>query len=325
MICRLVVNACKRVSLRCVSTFNVDNVRVAKIVGACLSDSFMVDGILLSRGSEGKVKFSKSSRMAVYAHDLTIPSTCVDCVSMINCAYDLSHYNFAEESILRDMVVSIASSGASVVVTGGRISDHACHYLDRYRLMLVRIPSKYELRRLCRLSGACILVTFRVPAVEELGFVARVDSREVGNRGCVIFERARTSGGISTLVLRGATKCFLQEVEMSVDGCVDSFRICTKDPRTLPASGGSEIELIRRVKLLSRRRLGVRKYVTDSLSNAFLFLPRQLCSNSGRLSVSCDSLSSLHENGYVSVGLNAEYGLGKVFSQDGIFDLFIGR
>jgi T-complex protein 1 subunit theta len=48
-----ITEACIQVCPKVVTNFNVDNVRVAKIVGMGVSDTEVVKGFVLTRGSEG--------------------------------------------------------------------------------------------------------------------------------------------------------------------------------------------------------------------------------------------------------------------------------
>lgn len=59
------------------------------------------------------------------------------------------------------MKQEIVSSGAKVVVSGSSIGEMAMHFLDKHGIMVLKIPSKFELRRLCRATGATALPTFR--------------------------------------------------------------------------------------------------------------------------------------------------------------------
>ena len=48
----------------------------------------------------------------------------------------------------------IIDAGVKVVVTGGKIGELALHYANKYNLMLVRLPSKWDVRRLCKAVNA---------------------------------------------------------------------------------------------------------------------------------------------------------------------------
>ncbi len=47
-------------------------------------------------------------------------------------------------------IKAIADSGAKVVVTGGKVGDLALHYCNKFGLLVVRLTSKWDLRRLCK-------------------------------------------------------------------------------------------------------------------------------------------------------------------------------
>jgi T-complex protein 1 subunit theta len=53
---------------RHVSGFNVDDVRVAKIVGGGVAEATVLRGVVCTRDSEGTVKAVKNAHVAVYQH-----------------------------------------------------------------------------------------------------------------------------------------------------------------------------------------------------------------------------------------------------------------
>jgi T-complex protein 1 subunit theta len=56
------------------------------------------------------------------------------------------------------LIKGIAEAGAKVVVSGGTVGDIAMHFLEKYKLMVVKSQSKVELKRLCKALGATALV-----------------------------------------------------------------------------------------------------------------------------------------------------------------------
>jgi chaperonin GroEL (HSP60 family) len=52
------------------------------------------------------------------------------------------------------IVKSIVDAGCKVVVTGGKVGELYLHYANKFGLMIVRIPTKFDLRRLCKSIGA---------------------------------------------------------------------------------------------------------------------------------------------------------------------------
>jgi len=49
---------------------------------------------------------------------------------------------------------ALADTGCKVVVTGGKVGEMYLHYANKYRLMVVRLLTKFDLRRLCKSIGA---------------------------------------------------------------------------------------------------------------------------------------------------------------------------
>lgn len=62
-----------------------------------------------------------------------------------------------------------------MIVVGGSISDICLHYVEKYKMMIVRVMSKFELRRLSRALGATALVRLGAPVAEEIGHADSVD------------------------------------------------------------------------------------------------------------------------------------------------------
>ena len=64
---------------------------------------------------------------------------------------------------MENVIKTIANSGVKCVVVGGTISDMALHFLDKYNIMVIRILSKFEIRRICKCLGASLLTRLVYP------------------------------------------------------------------------------------------------------------------------------------------------------------------
>ena len=58
---------------------------------------------------------------------------------------------------MENVIKTISNTGVKFVVVGGTVSDMALHFLDKYNIMVVRILSKFEIRRVCKCLGASLL------------------------------------------------------------------------------------------------------------------------------------------------------------------------
>ena len=52
------------------------------------------------------------------------------------------------------MIKSIADTGVKVVVAGGKVGELALHFCNKYNLLVLRLLSKFDLRRLCKSINA---------------------------------------------------------------------------------------------------------------------------------------------------------------------------
>lgn len=86
----------------------------------------------------------------------------------------------SEESKLEEYVKAIAASGTSVVISGSSIGEMAMHFLEKYGIMVVKVPSKFELMRICKSTGATAKASFTAPTPEELGFVKSLQVSRAG-------------------------------------------------------------------------------------------------------------------------------------------------
>jgi T-complex protein 1 subunit theta len=75
-------------------------------------------------------------------------------------ATDLLNYSKSEEKLAEDLVKSIAEVGVNLVLSGVSISEIVLHYLEKYKIMVVRLTSKFDLKRLCKALGATALARY---------------------------------------------------------------------------------------------------------------------------------------------------------------------
>lgn len=51
-------------------------------------------------------------------------------------------------------IKAIADTGCSVIVSGGKVGELATHFCNKYKILILRLMSKWDLRRLCKAVGA---------------------------------------------------------------------------------------------------------------------------------------------------------------------------
>ncbi len=148
---------------------NIDSVRIAKLRGGNVTQSSIVKGMVLLRDAEGLIKRAENAKVAVYACGLEASATEAKGTILIKNAEELLNYNKSEEKKMEEIIASIAATGVKVVIANGTISEMAQHFLDKFSMMVIKIQSKYDLRRICSAVGATAAVKLGPLTPEEIG------------------------------------------------------------------------------------------------------------------------------------------------------------
>jgi T-complex protein 1 subunit theta len=286
---------------------NVDNVRVAKILGGAISDSQIVNGMVILRDSEGTIKHVEKAKVAVFSCGIESSSTETKGTVVIKSANELLQYSKGEEAALEDIISGIASTGAKVLVVGGAISELAMHYVEKFGMLVVKVPSKFELRRLCRSVGATALVRLGPPLPEELGFADEVSVQELSSKLVTVFRQESEDSAVSTIVLRGSTMNTLDDLERAIDDAVNVAKLVCKDGRFVAGAGACEIELAMKLKNLAASTPGLEQYAINVFGESLEVVARILAENSGyNASDVVSALYAAHTAGNTHYGVNIE-------------------
>lgn len=322
----LVGNACMK-ALKDNQTFNVDNVRVCKILGSGVLNSSVMQGMVLKREVEGSVTKSSKCKIALYSCPIDISTTETKGTVLIKNAEELKNFSKGEEDLLEAQIKSIVDSGCKLVVCGGKVGDMALHFLNKYGLMVVRVLSKFDLRRVAKTVNGTVLAKVMPPSPEEMGYCEEVYVDEVGDVPVISFNQGKTQGSISTIVVRGSTDNIMDDIERSIDDGVNNFKALTKDGRLLPGAGAVEIELAKQLTTLSESYPGLEQYAIKKFAEAFEVIPKTLAENSGFKNTEVLSqLYAAHQEGKANFGFNIE-GDSQIcdVKEKSIFDLYLTK
>ncbi|KAF6205067.1 hypothetical protein GE061_019234 [Apolygus lucorum] len=263
------------------TTFNVDNIRVCKILGSGLLNSESVFGMVFKRQVEGSVTKKQKAKIAIYSCPIDNATTETKGTVLIKTADELMKFSDGEENRLEAQIQAIKDAGVDVIVGGGKFSDMALHFINKAGLMAVRLNSKFDVRRLCQSTGAVALPLLTAPSKEELGYADSVYMDELGDTSIIVFKMEGRDSRISTIVIRGATENYMDDIERSVDDGVNTFKGLSRDGRFLPGAGAVEIELARIIRDYANEVPGLERYAVARFAQALETFPTTLAENTG--------------------------------------------
>ncbi|KIO23225.1 hypothetical protein M407DRAFT_244862 [Tulasnella calospora MUT 4182] len=298
----LVAEAALAVMPTNIANFNVDNVRVVKIMGGSLQSSKVVRGMVFGREPEGVVKKALNAKVAVYTSGLDIAQTETKGTVLLKNAEEMLNFTTGEEKHVSKILTEIADSGVKVIVAGAGVGELALHFLDRLGIAVIKVLNKFDLRRLCRVVGATPLARLGAPTPEEAGMVDVLECVEIGGDRVTVFRQEDTGGSgeksrTSTIVLRGATSNLLDDMERAVDDGVNVIKALVKDPRLVAGAGATELELAKRIEQYGAGLKGLNQHAVRKFATALEVVPSTLAENAGLDATETVSrLYAKHEN-----------------------------
>jgi len=287
--------------------FSVDNVRVSKIMGSGIYSSRIVNGMVFKRAVEGEITKMKDAKICVLSCPLDSMATETKGTVLIKTADELMNFSKGEEDLLESQIKAIADTGCNVIVTGGKAADMAIHFCNKYKIMVVRLMSKFDLRRLCKAIKATALPRVIPPTPEEAGRCDMVQVDEIGDTAVVVFKQDREDNAVATIVIRGATGNIMDDIERAIDDGVNCFKALTRDGRMLPGAGAVEMELAQRINSYGQTIPGLEQYAIKKYAEAFEIVPRTMAENAGvKATELISNLYAAHNGGEKNIGFDIE-------------------
>lgn len=289
-------------------SFNVDNIRICKILGGGTQQSHIVNGMVFKKHVEGNHSSVKNAKIAVYACPVDVAASETKATVLIKNADELVNFSAGEEEILEKQIKAIADSGTNVIVSGAKFGALGLHYVDKYKMTALRLTSKFDLKRICRAVGATALLKLRPPTSGELGHCDEVQVDEIGDTPVVVFKLAEVKSKISTIVIRGATDNIMDDVERALDDGINVYKMLSRDSRLVAGAGACELELDKHVSQFARTLPGLEQYSVFKFAEALQSIASTIVENAGiKSNEAVTVLTAAHQEGQKYAGFDIEY------------------
>ncbi|PWA76225.1 TCP-1/cpn60 chaperonin family protein [Artemisia annua] len=324
ILCPLIADACIQVCPKNPVNFNVDNVRVAKLLGGGLHNCTTVRGMVLKGDTVGSIKRIEKAKVVVIAGGVDTTATETKGTVLIHSAEQLENYAKTEEAKVEELIKAVAESGAKVIVSGAAVGEMALHFCERYKIMVLKIASKFELRRFCRTTGAVALLKLGSTVnPDDLGHVDSISVEEIGGARVTVVRNEQGGNSVTTVLLRASTDSILDDLERAVDDGVNTYKALCRDSRIVPGAAATEIEIARKLKEFSFTETGLDQYAIAKYAESFELIPKTLAENAGLNAMEIIStLYAEHASGNVKVGIDLEQGACEDVSTLKIWDLY---
>ncbi|MBU4201848.1 MAG: TCP-1/cpn60 chaperonin family protein [Candidatus Altiarchaeota archaeon] len=286
-------------------TVDLDNVKVEKKGGGSVSSSELIQGIIIDkeRVHTGMPKKVSNAKIALLDAAVEIKETETDAKIQITDPDQLQKFVAQEENMLREMVDSIVSSGATVVFCQKGIDDLAQHFLSKKGIFAVRRAKKSDMEKLAKATGASIVTNLKDLESKDLGYAKDVEERKISGDEMIFVSGCKNPKAVSFLV-RGGTEHVVDEVERAVNDALGGVAAAIEIGKVVAGGGAPEVELARKLREYADSVGGREQLAIGGFADAVEIIPRTLAESAGMDAIdTLVKLKSEHDKGKTDTGI----------------------
>jgi T-complex protein 1 subunit gamma len=186
-----------------------------------------------------------------------------------------------EEEFIENLCVQIIKFKPDVVITEKGLSDLAAHYLSKAGISAIRRVRKTDNNRIARACGATIVNRPEELQESDVGTGAGLfEVQKIGDEYFTFIVDCEDPKAC-TVLLRGASKDLLNEVERNLQDAMGVARNVMKDAKLVPGGGASEMAVAAALKEKSSSIEGIEQLPYRAVAQALEVIPRTLAQNCG--------------------------------------------
>ncbi|MEW5297774.1 MAG: hypothetical protein WDW36_000958 [Sanguina aurantia] len=187
----------------------------------------------------------------------------------------------AEEESIAHMCDAIIAFKPDVVVTEKGLSDLAAHFLTKAGISAIRRLRKTDNNRIARACGATIVHRTDEIRESDIGTGAGLfEVVKIGDEYWTFVVDCKDPKAC-TVLLRGASKEILNEVERNLADAMGVARNITVDPRLVPGGGACEMAMSHGLSEAAPLVEGIEQWPYKAVGLAMEVIPRTLAQNCG--------------------------------------------
>lgn len=303
--------------------------KVEKVPGDSLEDSTVLDGVMINKDVVGPTMARRVENPRIVLVDCPIEYRKAESQFNVELtqAGDFEKMLKLEEEYVAQLVTDILSVHPNVLITEKGVSDLAEHLLAEAGVSVIRRTRKTDLQRISKASGARIVHRTRDLGEDDVGTWAKLfEVRTIGDEPFAFITGAEKAQAC-TILLRGAAKDVLHEVERSLQDAMSVARNIIMDPQVVVGGGAFEMALA--TKLLTRAAtLGNEERLAyEAVAHTLEVIPRTLIGNCGASVIRLiTELRSIHASysgeGTCPMGVDGTAGCIRDMKEAGIWDSY---
>ncbi|XP_034456431.1 T-complex protein 1 subunit gamma [Hippoglossus hippoglossus] len=315
MACNIALDAVRTVELDENGRKEIDikkYAKVEKVPGGIIDDSCVLKGVMVNKDvTHPRMKrMIKDPRIVLLDCSLEYKKGESQTDIEISKEEDFARILQMEEEYIQQICEDIIRLKPDLIFTEKGISDLAQHYLVKANITAIRRVRKTDNNRIARACGARIVSRTDELREEDVGVGAGLfEVKKIGDEYFTFVTECKDPKAC-TILLRGASKEILAEVERNLQDAMQVCRNVLLEPFLLPGGGAVEMAISKRLTERSRALTGIEQWPYRAVALALEVIPRTLIQNCGASTIRVlTSLRAKHtQDNSVCWGVDGETG-----------------
>jgi thermosome len=261
---------------------DIDNIQLVKKTGKSLIETHLIRGIIVDKEviHSGMPKKKDNAKIALLDLALEIEKTEMSAEIRIRDPNQMKAFLDQEDSMLKDMVNKIKTSGADVVFCQKGVDDMVQHYLAKEGIMAARRVKESDMEKLARATGGRVTSNLDDLKAADLGFAGLVEERKIGDDKMIFVEKCKDPHSVAILIRAGLER-MVDEAERAMTDALSVVSDVTENNKIVAGGGAVEIEVAKELRKYANKVGGREQLAIEAFADAMEIIPRALTENAG--------------------------------------------
>lgn len=285
--------------------------KIEKVPGGSIEDSEVLNGLMLNKDvvHARMSRCIENPRIVLLDCNLEYKKGESQTNIEISNETDFSKILEIEENYIQQVCADIIAVKPTLVITEKGVSDLAQHYLMQANISVVRRVRKTDNNRIARICGATICNRTDELKPEDVGTkCGKFEVKKIGDEYfCFLTDCADPKA--CTILLRGASKDILNEVERNLHDAMAVARNIMLDPKIVNGGGAVEMTVGYELAQKAKSMTGIDQFPYRSVAKSLEIIPTTLIQNCGGNTIrTLTQLRAKHAAGDHGFAINGETG-----------------
>merc|ERR1719471_2712486 len=257
--------------------------KIEKIPGGTIEDSAVLKGVMFNKDVTHPKMKRRIENPRILLLDCNLEYKKGESQTNIEIMNegDFSKILEQEETYIKKICDEIIAFKPDLIITEKGVSDLAQHFFNKAGVTAIRRLRKSDNLRVARACGATIVNRTDEITEEDIGTGAGLfEVRKIGDEYFTFIEQCKDPKAC-TILLRGASKDILNEVERNLQDALNVARNLYVEPALVPGGGATEMEIAHLLTQKAKSINGVTQWPYKAVATALEIIPRTLAQNCG--------------------------------------------